>query len=567
MYLTFRKIYFGSFAPFDKTLAKDDETELSEDCDTLETDGGIIRRVLKRDRIPASAVSLYIDGYAYPGFNDSHMHLVGMGKKLSSADCTGCKSRKEIAERIRAFLKQNAPAGKVSVPSVSEENMHAGASERNTPERNASATKWLLGRGWNQDLFDDGRLPSRHDLDGAADDLAIVIHRVCGHIAVLNTKALRELGILNEDDTPNLPRIAALRAKGGEADIDPNGDVTGILRENALNEIPESFSEDELIRFVLKAQDYLLSLGITSVQTDDLYFTPNRRDMISIFEKLERDGRLKIKVYEQSQIPAERDLETFYRQDKSGESHKKFKTGPLKMLSDGSLGARTAYMRSPYADAPDTVGILTVPEARLKSMIETANRCNIDAAVHAIGDGAVEILLGLYASAPAREKQPRNTIVHCQIMDFEQIDRMAKLGIGAMVQPIFLEYDLTIVESRVGSKKAESSYAYRTMLDRGIKLAFGSDAPVEDPNPLAGMHFAVNREKEAVTLEEAVAAYTVAGAYYSYEEHRKGLLKPGYSADIAVFREEITAENLKHNQNIATFVNGELLYRFHQEHQ
>lgn len=241
-------------------------------------------------------------------------------------------------------------------------------------------------------------------------------------------------------------------------------------------------------------------------------------------------------------------------------------------------------MTEPYADEPGTRGILAVSEEKLRELMFAAAEAGTDSAVHGIGDGAIQILLdineeirdaliqkNLGGEMSRRDRadesgifnsfsRNRNTIVHCQVMSGDQIDKMAEIGIGAMVQPIFLDYDLGIIESRVGEEKARTSYAYRTMLDKGIRLAFGSDAPVEDPNPLMGIHFAVNRAEEAIELDEAIRAYTIEGAYYSYEEEIKGRLKEGYVADIAVFAQKIQRDSLKENRCIAVFISGEQVF-------
>lgn len=550
------------------------------DRKVLETEHGIIKRMLYevppqekgRERKRVSVIK--IKGYAYPGFHDSHMHLIGLGKKLSTVDCVGSKSVEEMAERIRDFLRHSSAAG-----------------------RSYDETSWVLGRGWNQDLFADRRLPTRHDLDRVSCDIPIAVHRVCGHIAVLNTKALQLTGLIDADGCIDSTLLSRIRSRGGEVDLEEGGTLpTGILREYACDLIVSRHSSDELAEFIRKAQEHLFSVGITSVQTDDLYFAEDWREIVALFEKMETEGSLRINVYEQSQIKSSQELRREYIQSKTAErERRRFRLGPLKILSDGSLGARTAYMTEPYADDPSTRGILTVREDILRDLMFAAAESGTDSVVHGIGDGAIGILLEINEEIQRRnlsndtepptfpvekeaadssvEKEAsatpiaisraelRNTVVHCQVMSAEQIDRMARLGVGAMVQPIFLEYDLGIIESRVGAEKARTSYAYRTMLDKGIRLAFGSDAPVEDPNPLRGMHFAVNRHTEAITLEEAIRAYTVESAYYSYEEDRKGEIKEGYVADLAVFEERLTPENLLSNRCIATLVDGETVYR------
>lgn len=498
---------------------------------------------------------IQIHGHAYPGFNDSHMHLVGTGKKLADFNATACKSIEEFQNTLREYIEQHV----------------------------TSPEQWILGRGWNQDVFADGRLPQRSDLDAISTEIPIAIHRVCGHIAVLNTAALQKCGFLkireemakpsaagdSETESIDEKRLAQAREMGGDLDME-DGRLTGIVREIALNLLPITYSDETIRNYILNAQDYLFSLGITSVQSDDLYFSADWRNVVRLFREMEADGTLKIRVYEQSQIPKADELTREYQQDKSGED-KRFKCGPLKMLSDGSLGARTAYMSEPYADDPNTRGMLTVPESTLIEMMKAAAASGTDSAIHSIGDGSLQILL--HENKILRESgyQGRNTIVHSQIMTWKQIEQMAELGVGAMVQPIFLDYDLGIVESRVGAEKAKSSYAYRSMLDKGIRLSFGSDSPVENPCPRTGIYFALHRkrggerelqpDKEAVTLEEAIRCYTEDGAYFSYEEQVKGQLKPGFFADFTVLSQKLTPQNLLETEVLATAVGGEIVFQ------
>lgn len=241
------------------------------------------------------------------------------------------------------------------------------------------------------------------------------------------------------------------------------------------------------------------------------------------------------------------------------------------MLSDGSLGARTAYMSEPYADDPNTRGMLTVPERTLIDMMHAAAESGTDSAIHSIGDGSLQILLDQNQMIQSKGFHGRNTIVHSQIMTWKQVDQMAELKVGAMVQPIFLDYDLKIVEARVGKEKARSSYAYRSMLDKGIRLSFGSDSPVENPCPLTGIYFALHRKRggelqsqadeEAITLEEAIRCYTEDGAYFSYEEDVKGRLQIGYFADFTVLSRKLTPHNLLETEVLATAVGGEIVFR------
>lgn len=277
MYYQFRSIY-GT----DKTVLKVENGIITAMYDEAEL----------RARIPSASDVTTIEGHAYPGFNDSHMHLVGTGKKLADFNASQCKSISAFQDALRNYIEQT---------------------ERTRP---TDSNSWILGRGWNQDVFIDGRLPNRNDLDAVRADIPIAIHRVCGHIAVLNTAALRKCGFLSEDGQIDQTRISEAKEMGGDLDLE-HGTLTGIVREMALNLLPITYTEETIQDYVQSAQRYLFSLGITSVQSDDLYFSEDWRTVIKLFQTMEENGDLKIRVYEQSQVPSVDCLRQEYRQERA----------------------------------------------------------------------------------------------------------------------------------------------------------------------------------------------------------------------------------------------------------
>lgn len=476
----------------------------------------------------------YSNQYIYPGFNDTHMHLVGYGMYLSQLMLDGVGSIAELQERLKKYAEK-------------------------------STLSVLIGRNWNQDAFIEKRLPNRYDLDRVCPDIPVVLFRACGHIAVINSAAIRHFNV-----SPNTI------ISGGACDLE-NGALTGIIRENALSLVKRNLTLDEVETYVLAAQEQLNRYGITSVQTDDLITVPieAHQDLINRFKEMSNTGKLTVRIYEQSQFFTPDNfklmVENGYKQN-DGDLY--YKNGPVKILADGSLGARTAKLREPYHDDPNPNGILIHSESELKALMEIAFQSEIDIAIHGIGDYtidfAIKTLDALQKKYPLR--QHRNAIVHCQIMDEALMDAMKDSNIHALVQPVFLEYDMTIVAQRIGPKLASTSYAYKSMLRKGIKLGFGSDAPVEDPNPLRSIMYAIHRQRldgqnyftdEAISFSQALHAFTHDAAYFSWEEDIKGKLDKGYLADFVIFDkplESLNAEELLSIKPIATYVGGKCVF-------
>ena len=471
----------------------------------------------------------------FPGFHDSHMHLLGYGMALCQVDLSPARSIEEMVTLTQEFIKEN-----------------------NIPEGS-----WILGRGWNQDLFKEKKIPNQYDLDLISQKHPILLRRVCGHVAVTNTYVLKKLKLASDYN------------------VVPGGFYQeGIFRENAMdlvvNQIPDP-SIDEIKHYIKTGIKALHSFGITSVQSDDLCVF--QRDMtqrvMDIFESMALDGDLNIHVYEQSLFRDLKGLKHFI--DKGYCFNHKintFKYGPLKILGDGALGGRTAWLRNPYADQEDTYGVQMYTQEALNDMVGLAQEKGIPSAIHCIGDAMLDS--ALEAISNAQKKYPhhdlRHGIVHCQITHKDQLEFMKKHQIFAFVQPIFLDYDLNILEARVGKALAETSYAWHTMKEMDIPLAFGSDAPVETPDPIKGMFCSVNRQTlshwpqggfvptEKLDPYESLKNYTVTPAYTAYEEDSKGKLIPGYEGDLVVINTTNFDDLLESKVDLTVF-QGQVVYK------
>ena len=378
-------------------------------------------------------------------------------------------------------------------------------------------------------------------------------------------------------------RLAGITAEtpdpeGGSIGRDAEGNPNGIFAENARKPIRALMAErsvDELVELIRIGMAHAAETGVTSVQTCDLRPGSWERTL-EAYERVAAEGA-PTRVYHQSHFHNPDDYRAFLAAGHvTGTGTPMHRFGPLKLFIDGSLGARTALMRKPYNDDPSTSGIATLTPEQIDELVGIAveNKCSV--AVHAIGDLAVERMLDAYDKVTNGSNPLRLGIVHVQITDRPLVERFTKNDILALVQPIFLHYDTRIVEDRVGKDLAATSYAFGTMRKLGIHMSFGTDSPIEDMNPIDNIYCAVTRRtldgapeggwhpEECLTVEEAVDAYTLEGAYASFEENVKGRLLPGYYADLVVLSEDIftmPVEELRRTKVDATMTAGRFVYQ------
>jgi len=478
-----------------------------------------------------------------PGLIDSHMHLFNVGRTLRAIQLYGSTSMAEVIDRSRAFIEKTQPA-KGSV---------------------------VVGRGWNHDYFtDERRMPDRHDLDKVSTDHAIIITRTCGHALSCNTKALEMAGVTAE--TPPVD--------GGEFEIGADGKPNGIFQEHAMGIIQELIQDptfEESREIIKTAMAHASSHGITSVQTNDMY-EDNYQMVWNAYQSLVNEGAASVRVYQQCGFSTVEGYKKFMADGyRTGFGSDMNKIGPLKLLSDGSLGARTALMRKDYADQAGTKGIMCVSPEQLDAFMAASQENGMQVAIHAIGDRAIEMVLEAYEKAmPDGKNDLRHGIVHCQITDLPLLERFAKGNICGLVQPIFLHYDMHIVSDRVGEELASTSYAFGTMDKLGIHNSYGTDAPVEDLKTMENLYCAITRKDlsgypaegwcadECIPVERAVDHYTSDGAYMSFDENRKGQLLPGYLADLAVLSDDIFTicpDKIKDIKVEMTMMGGKIVYK------
>ena len=479
-----------------------------------------------------------------PGFNDSHQHLFGVGQMQLSVDLTQCTSRAGMVEAGRKFIAQRKVAPGTTV----------------------------TGRGWNQDYFTDGHeMPTRELLDQISTEHPIIFTRACGHAVVCNTLALQKAGVWD-----NVPQ-----PEGGQFDVDGQGRPTGIAREDSAIDIVHSavvppMDEAQMEEILRTAVAYAASRGLTSVQTNDVR-SDNYEAMLRVYNKVLHEENAPLRAYLQCCFMDPDSLKEFFAAGhRTGEGDDYVKVGPLKLFTDGSLGARTAYLRQDYADEPGQRGISTLTQGDLDTLIQMADDNHTQVGIHAIGDKAIEMCLNSYEKVlKGGPNVNRHGIIHWQITDNPLLQRFKDLDVLALVQPIFLHYDMHICAARVGEELAATSYNFGTMGRMGIHVSYGTDSPVEGLDPINNLHCAVNRQdlkrqptegwlpREKVDIYTAVDNYTIGSAYASFEENRKGRLAPGFLADLVMLDQDIfhvPSEKILDTHVLMTMVGGNVVY-------
>ena len=479
------------------------------------------------------------------GFNDSHMHLLGYGNTLSNARLE--QHTQSLADVLQCLTDFAAARG-----------VRSG---------------WIIGRGWNHDYFaDTQRMPNRYDLDKVSTELPVCAVRACGHALAVNSKALELLGITTQTPQP----------EGGEIGME-NGEPNGLFFDNAMDLVYSSMAapdKETLKDMILNACRALNAYGVTSCQSDDycVFSALPWQNVNEAFKELEAEGKLSVRVYEQANFMDLESLKGFVAAgNRTGVGSSLFKIGPLKMLGDGALGARTAFLSEPYADAPDTCGIPVFSQQVFDEMIGYANGEGMQVAIHTIGDACLDRVLSAIdkaLTAHPREDH-RHGIVHCQITRADQLREIAAKKLHVYAQSIFLDYDIAIVTDRVGADRAATSYSWKTLKNLGATVSNGTDAPVEQPFALGGIQCSVTRSNlkndaavylphEAFTVQEALDSYTSCGAYASFEENLKGRIEKDMLADFVVLDSDpfaVDAQKIKDIKVLATYLGGEAVYK------
>lgn len=477
--------------------------------------------------------------FVMPGFNDAHMHLASAGLEKLTLNLVGAKTLDEFRDRLRAKAESAAPG------------------------------EWIVGEGWDETLWPVKTTPTRWDLDEVSGDHPVFLVRVDGHIGVANTRALQLAEVT----------VATKDPEGGKIDRDEGGTPTGILRESAQGLIRSAIPQPTLdVRreAIETALADLASHGVTSAQDFSSW------EDFQVYEELEKEGRLTARISEW--LPFNDSLEEIKRKrDSHPQSDLMLHTGMLKGFMDGSLGSKTAAMLEPYSDDPGNTGIPQYDPAKLNAMTRERVLAGYQIGFHAIGDRGVQMALDAFAEAEKAAKDAkvkaadgssdyRLRVEHAQVTTPQQIARFKELKVIASMQPSHLLTDMNWAESRLGPKRAATSYAWAEFLKHGVVLAFGTDYPVEPVTPFRGLYSAVTRMSEdgkktyvgqRLTIEQAIAAYTTGAAFAEFAEKQKGKLEPGMLADLIVLDRDLTAAappKILEIKVLRTVVGGKTVY-------
>jgi predicted amidohydrolase YtcJ len=470
-----------------------------------------------------------------PGFNDAHTHFLSGGFQLASVDLRDADTPQEFASRIRAFAEK-LPKG-----------------------------QWITGGDWDHERWPDAKLPAKELIDSFTGDIPVFVSRLDGHMALANSATLKLAGVTRE--TPDPPGGAIVR--------DKNGEPTGVLKDAAMSYVwkvkPPATFEEKLVA-ARAATEHAAKLGVTSIQ--DVSAGAD----VGVYQALLDRGELKTRIYAVSPLPAWERLAATGVRAHFGSAM--LRVGGLKGFSDGSLGSTTALFYDPYRDEPSTSGLPgdeMFPEGAMLKRVLEADRAGLQIMIHAIGDRANDLILGMFEQAE-RENGPRDRrfrIEHAQHLRAQDIPRFARARVIASMQPYHAIDDGRWAEKRIGKERAKTTYAFRSLLDAGATLAFGTDWTVAPLDPMLTIYAAVTRRtldgknangwvpEQKISVEETVRAYTTGSAYAEFQEKVKGSITPGKLADVVILSRDIfriDPAEIDKVKVVLTMVDGRVVY-------
>jgi predicted amidohydrolase YtcJ len=471
-----------------------------------------------------------------PGFNDAHAHFMQGGAQVEQVQLTDAATPEEFAKRIAAQVKETGKG------------------------------EWILGGRWDETKWPNEELPTKALVDAVTGDTPIFVERYDGHEALANSAAMKLAGV--DARTPDVP--------GGVIVRDAGGNPTGIFKDAAMPLIYKAIppmTHEQRMRAARGAMKHAASLGVTSVQ----HMNPEFAD-VAAYSELAEKSELTTRIYA---VP----METDWRDQAKvgirrawGSSY--LRLGAVKGYADGSLGSRTAYMFEPFNDDPGNRGLLSDemhPPSAMRDRLMQADAAGLQIRVHAIGDRAISMTLDIFADIEKEHgyHDQRFAVEHAQHMAQRDFERFAKLHVIASMQPYHAIDDGRWAENRLGHERARYSYAWRSFIDHGVTLAFGTDWPVAPLDPMLGIYAAVTRStldgknpggwipEEKITLSEAIEAYTMGAAFAEFQENEKGSITPGKLADMVILSDNIfdlKPEAIRNVKVKTTIVGGNVVY-------
>lgn len=469
----------------------------------------------------------------YPGFVDSHLHMIYQGEKLVRLDLSTATSKSEMLAMV------------------------------NEAAKNVADDAWLFGEGWNENNFSDQEIPTLKELDAIRQG-PIVLTRICHHAILVNSPAIKASGLTSETESP----------AGGWIGRDELGQFTGLFYEQAMPLITDTIPKEgtayqAYLKKVLNlAIDQMLSLGLTGGHTEDMaYFGHFMNPYTAFKETIGEEKGFKVNLLRHHDVfEAMEQSELIY-------DAPFIEPGAMKLFLDGSIGASTAALSEPYANDPENKGLFVHTDEEVEALVQLARKYDAPVAIHVIGDAAAEQALQAIEKYPVRPGK-RDRLIHCSILRDDLIKRIAKLPVVIDAQPAFVPSDFPWIIESLGEDRLANLYPWKTLLEAGIFCAAGTDAPIEHINPLETIYAAVERKGQAnqpsnlpeqkVSRFEAIRMYTLGSAQAISKEHIRGIIKEGYEADFSIFDSDLfkgSSEDILKAQAVQTVVAGKIVYK------
>lgn len=468
----------------------------------------------------------------YPGFVDSHLHMIGHGDKLQRLDLSDVKSATELLQKVKLAAK----------------NLQQG--------------EWLIGDGWNENQFIDGRIPAIEELDVVCNN-PLLLNRICHHVVLVNSAAIKAAQLTNE----------VADVEGGKIGRHANGELNGLFYEQATNLVTSAIlTEGEgyiasLEKSLTLAIEDMVSYGLTGGHTEDMSYYGSFENPLTAFQKV-------VGAQKNFRVHLLRHHSVFEQMMEKSASYTEFlEPGAMKIFADGSFGGSTAALLEPYANDRENKGLLIHTDEQMERYFQLARNYNEAVAIHCIGDAALEQVLHYIEKYPTPVGK-RDRLIHCCLVTEAQLLRIKQLSVILDLQPAFVTSDFPWVLEKLGKNRNGYLYAWKTLLDTGLMCAAGTDAPIEAISPLETIYAAVERKKvndtqagyspeQKLTRFEAVKMYTIGSAQAICKEHERGMIKVGYDADFSIFDRDLfqrTSEDMRQAKALQTVVAGEIVF-------
>ena len=469
-----------------------------------------------------------------PGFVDSHLHMIGHGEKLLRLDLSEADSAEEMKRLLISKVSEAAP------------------------------NEWIIGEGWNENNFHDRKIFHRDELDEIAPHHPMMLTRVCRHAILANSIALTLAGITDETPDP----------EGGVIIRDNDGRATGYLLDRAQELVKDTMPEvsiEFLEKALSRSVDDLVAQGVTGGHTEDLnYYGGFTRTYETFLNVINGQRKFRANLLVHHEV-----IEEMRKQGLGfGDGTNYVELGAMKIFADGALGGRTALLSLPYNDSPDTSGVAIHSIEGLTELVKKARAHDMPVAIHVIGDLALEYAIEAIEQYPAPYGL-RDRLIHTQVVREDLLKRLQQLSVVLDIQPRFVASDFPWVMERLGEKRMGLSFAWKTLLDSGVPIAGGSDAPIEPVNPLLGIHAAVTRKRpdenhsgyypeQKLSMFESVCLFTKGSAFAIGRECERGLIKENFDADFTVLDRDIfqcDPDLLLYTNAVMTVIDETIVYK------